>query len=103
MIFITNEKSYEIQSITNINTNVHIYIFTSHVFVENTTVKQSKKKKKFNLDIHHTYEFVRTSQGEKRLEEIHRLTSATAKLISMFEDPWEELTFRNVGNQVRVP
>ena len=47
--------------------------------------------------------FVRTSQGEKRLEEIHRLTSATAKLISMFEDPWEELTFRNVGNQVQNP
>ena len=43
-----------------------------------------------------------TLQGEKRLEEIHRLTSATAKLISMFEDPWEELTFRNVGNQGKI-
>ena len=41
-------------------------------------------------------------QGEKRLEEIGRLTSATAKLITMFEDPWEELTFRNVGNQGRI-
>jgi hypothetical protein len=38
-------------------------------------------------------------KGEKRLEEIQRLTSATAKLIMMFNDPWEELTFRNVGNQ----
>jgi hypothetical protein len=42
------------------------------------------------------------AQGEKRLEEIGRLTSATAKLITMFEDPWEELTFRNVGNQGRI-
>ncbi len=42
------------------------------------------------------------TQGEKRLEEIGRLTSATAKLITMFEDPWEELTFRNVGNQGRI-
>lgn len=42
------------------------------------------------------------SQGEKRLEEIGRLTSATAKLMTMFEDPWEELTFRNVGNQGRI-
>jgi hypothetical protein len=41
-------------------------------------------------------------QGEKRLEEIGRLTSATAKLMTMFEDPWEELTFRNVGNQGRI-
>jgi hypothetical protein len=41
-------------------------------------------------------------QGEKRLEEIGRLTSATAKLITMFDDPWEELTFRNVGNQGRI-
>jgi len=41
-------------------------------------------------------------KGEKRLEEITRLTNATAKLISMFEDPWEELTFKNVGNQGRV-
>ncbi|KAJ1428852.1 Homeodomain-like protein, partial [Ochromonadaceae sp. CCMP2298] len=41
-------------------------------------------------------------KGEKRLEEISRLTAATAKLITMFEDPWEELTFRNVGNQGRI-
>lgn len=41
-------------------------------------------------------------KGEKRLEEISRLTAATAKLIGMFEDPWEELTFRNVGNVNRV-
>ena len=41
-------------------------------------------------------------KGEKRLEEIQRLTSATAKLIGMFEDPWEELTFRNVGNQGKI-
>lgn len=41
-------------------------------------------------------------KGERRLEEIQRLTSATAKLIGMFDDPWEELTFRNVGNQGRL-
>lgn len=41
-------------------------------------------------------------KGEKRLEEIQRLTSATAKLIMMFNDPWEELTFRYVGNQGRI-
>ena len=41
-------------------------------------------------------------KGEKRLEEISRLTTATAKLIMMFDDPWEELTFRNVGNQGRI-
>jgi SWI/SNF-related matrix-associated actin-dependent regulator of chromatin subfamily A member 5 len=41
-------------------------------------------------------------QGEKRLDEIQRLTTATAKLISMFDDPWEELTFRNVANQGRL-
>ena len=41
-------------------------------------------------------------KGEKRIEEINRLTSATAKLIMMFEDPWEELTFRNLGNQNRI-
>ena len=41
-------------------------------------------------------------KGEKRLEEIQRLTNATAKLISLFEDPWEQLTFRNVGNQGRI-
>jgi len=46
--------------------------------------------------------FMLITQGEKRLEEITRLTNATAKLISMFEDPWEELTFKNVGNQGRV-
>eukprot|EP00981_Chlorochromonas_danica_P005429 scaffold1091_cov164-Ochromonas_danica.AAC.52 len=41
-------------------------------------------------------------KGEKRLDEISRLTAATAKLIAMFDDPWEELTFRNVGNVGRV-
>lgn len=41
-------------------------------------------------------------KGEKRLEEISRLTDATARLIAMFDDPWEELTFRNVGNVNRI-
>lgn len=41
-------------------------------------------------------------KGEKRLEEIQRLSVATAKLINMFEDPWEELTFKHVGTQGRV-
>lgn len=41
-------------------------------------------------------------KGEKRLEEISRLTNATSKLINMFDDPWEELTFKNVGNQGRI-
>jgi len=41
-------------------------------------------------------------KGEKRLEEIQRLTSATKKLIMMFDDPWEELTFRNIGTQGRI-
>lgn len=41
-------------------------------------------------------------QGEKKLEEIQRLTSATKKLIMMFSDPWEQLTFRHVGNQGRI-
>jgi len=36
------------------------------------------------------------------LEEISRLNAATSKLIGMFDDPWEELTFRNVGNVGRV-
>ncbi|RYD84284.1 MAG: hypothetical protein EOP84_05935 [Verrucomicrobiaceae bacterium] len=41
-------------------------------------------------------------KGEKRLEEISRLTAATGRLIGMFEDPWEELSFRNVGNTGRI-
>lgn len=41
-------------------------------------------------------------KGEKRLEEIDRLTDATAQLIGMFADPWEELCFRHVGAQGRV-
>lgn len=41
-------------------------------------------------------------QGEKKLEEINRLTVATAKLIGMFEDPWEELSFRNSGAAGRM-
>lgn len=41
-------------------------------------------------------------KGEKKLEEIQRLTSATKKLIMMFSDPWEQLTFRHVGNQGRI-
>ena len=36
-------------------------------------------------------------KGEKRLEEIQRLTTATAKLISMFDNPWDELTFTTQG------
>jgi SWI/SNF-related matrix-associated actin-dependent regulator of chromatin subfamily A member 5 len=41
-------------------------------------------------------------KGEKKVEEISRLTAATAKLIALFDDPWEELTFRNVGNVNRI-
>lgn len=41
-------------------------------------------------------------KGEKRLDEIQRLTAATARLIGLFSDPWEELTFRNVGTQGRM-
>jgi len=41
-------------------------------------------------------------QGERRLEEIGRLTNAVAKLISMFTDPWEDLAFRHVVSQGRV-
>jgi len=41
-------------------------------------------------------------KGERRLEEIQRLTSATGQLINMFADPWEELTFKNVGNVGRI-
>jgi SWI/SNF-related matrix-associated actin-dependent regulator of chromatin subfamily A member 5 len=41
-------------------------------------------------------------KGEKKVEEIGRLTAATAKLIGLFDDPWEELTFRNVGNVNRI-
>jgi len=46
--------------------------------------------------------FKNIEKGEKRLEEIDRLTKATSELIAMFEDPWEELTFKNVGNQGRI-
>ncbi len=45
---------------------------------------------------------LRVAQGEKRLEEIDRLTEATGRLINMFADPWEELCFRHVGNQGRI-
>ena len=41
-------------------------------------------------------------KGEKKLEEIQRLTTATKKLIMMFSDPWEQLIFRHVGNQGRI-
>ena len=41
-------------------------------------------------------------RGEKRLEDIERLTRATSRLVSMFRDPWEELTFRHIGNQGRL-
>ncbi len=41
-------------------------------------------------------------KGEKKREEISRLTDATEKLIRMFRDPWEELSFRYVGNQGRI-
>ena len=32
------------------------------------------------------------------MEDIQRLTNATAKLIGMFGNPWEELTFRSLSN-----
>ena len=41
-------------------------------------------------------------KGEKHLEEIQRLSNATAKLISCFEDPWEELTFKHSGSANRI-
>jgi SWI/SNF-related matrix-associated actin-dependent regulator of chromatin subfamily A member 5 len=41
-------------------------------------------------------------KGEKRLEDIDRLTRATSRLVAMFRDPWEELTFRHIGNQGRL-
>jgi SWI/SNF-related matrix-associated actin-dependent regulator of chromatin subfamily A member 5 len=41
-------------------------------------------------------------KGEKRLEEIDRLTEATGRLIGLFSDPWEELCFRNVNTQGRI-
>jgi SWI/SNF-related matrix-associated actin-dependent regulator of chromatin subfamily A member 5 len=33
-------------------------------------------------------------KGEKKIEEISRLSDATAQLIGMFENPWDELTFK---------
>jgi hypothetical protein len=41
-------------------------------------------------------------KGEKKLEEISRLTDATEQLIRQFDDPWEELVFRHVGNHGRI-
>eukprot|EP00606_Chrysophyceae_sp_TOSAG23-5_P000494 GSChrysophyteH2.ASY1.ANO1.908.1 assembled CDS len=41
-------------------------------------------------------------KGEKHLEEIQRLSQATAKLISRFNDPWEELTFKHSGSANRI-
>ena len=40
-------------------------------------------------------------RGEKRIEEIERLSIATDKLIKMYENPWEEVNFRFVGTQGR--
>lgn len=36
------------------------------------------------------------------MEEINRLTVATAKLVASFDDPWEELTFKNSSNAGRM-
>ena len=41
-------------------------------------------------------------KGEKKIEEIQRLTDATAKLISQFKNPWEELTFRTFGTAGKI-
>jgi SWI/SNF-related matrix-associated actin-dependent regulator of chromatin subfamily A member 5 len=41
-------------------------------------------------------------KGEKHLEEIQRLSNATSKLISCFDDPWEELTFKHSGSANRI-
>ena len=41
-------------------------------------------------------------KGEKHLEEIQRLSHATAKLINRFNDPWEELTFKHSGSANRI-
>lgn len=41
-------------------------------------------------------------KGERHLEEIDRLSLATSKLISKFQNPWEELTFRSIGNTNRI-
>merc|ERR1711871_252016 len=41
-------------------------------------------------------------KGEDRLEEIQRIESATAQLISMYANPWEELTFKYSSQQGRT-
>lgn len=38
-------------------------------------------------------------KGEKKLEDIARLTKATQELIKRFHNPWEELTFQHAGAQ----
>lgn len=40
-------------------------------------------------------------KGEKKLEDIARLTKATQELIARFKNPWEELTFQSGGPQGR--
>jgi len=40
-------------------------------------------------------------KGEKKLEDIARLTKATQELIARFKNPWEELTFQPGGPQGR--
>ena len=42
-------------------------------------------------------------KGEKKIEEIQRLTTATADLIKSFDNPWDDLHFRsNLGNAGRM-
>jgi SWI/SNF-related matrix-associated actin-dependent regulator of chromatin subfamily A member 5 len=38
-------------------------------------------------------------KGEKKLEDIARLTKATQDLVGRFRNPWEELTFQFIGQQ----
>lgn len=41
-------------------------------------------------------------KGEKKLEEIDRLTIASKNFIKLFKNPWENLTFKYIGNANRV-
>ena len=36
-------------------------------------------------------------RGERRLDDIHKLTQATTRLVNQCADPWEDLLFRNIG------
>jgi hypothetical protein len=47
--------------------------------------------------------YVKTvEKGERKIEEVKRLTAATSKLLSMFADPWNDLTFKHAGTSGRI-